>query len=334
MGLMEGLVVPTFLKDHFQLTDFTPFHDEIRKVTDDFLVGKYMAPLPPAVASLVSNSSLGLFHAEADSQFGFYYMLTRIAGSSLPANTLLSPFLNVQLPDGVGITFDETMEGFYFPGQHTAGSGRSADMGIPSSGGVACSFTARMSVDDVNEFIDGYGHEAEMSGTITFADFAGLGAVTFGIDSSASRFHYLSVNSATGEAEMVYHIVFQSAAGRRFTLEGHKYMQKDKSSGVVASVQDLLQDYTTLYCHVTEQLADGTSNETGVAYLKFRTFEDLAATGSFAAFLASFQIAGTDDPLVQMQARLRFLAFTAQFVTREYDPLGFPAAAGSVGGSS
>ncbi len=40
MGLMEGLVTPTFLKDHFQLNDFTPFHDEIRKVTADFLVGQ------------------------------------------------------------------------------------------------------------------------------------------------------------------------------------------------------------------------------------------------------------------------------------------------------
>ena len=46
MGLMEGLVTPTFLKDHFQLNDFTPFHDEIRKVTADFLVGKYMTALP------------------------------------------------------------------------------------------------------------------------------------------------------------------------------------------------------------------------------------------------------------------------------------------------
>ena len=63
MGLMEGLVVPSFLKDHFQLNDFTPFHDEIRKVTADFLVGKYMTALPPALAALLGNSSLGLFHA-------------------------------------------------------------------------------------------------------------------------------------------------------------------------------------------------------------------------------------------------------------------------------
>ncbi|MEI9973759.1 MAG: hypothetical protein WDO73_17925 [Ignavibacteriota bacterium] len=28
---------------------------------------------------------------------------------------------------------------------------------------MACNFTARMAVDDVNEFIDGYEHEADMT---------------------------------------------------------------------------------------------------------------------------------------------------------------------------
>ena len=89
MGLMEGLVVPSFLKDHFQLNDFTPFHDEIRKVTADFLVGKYITPLPPALAALLGNSSLGLFHTEAGGQFGFYYMLTRAAQKEMPDEHLL-----------------------------------------------------------------------------------------------------------------------------------------------------------------------------------------------------------------------------------------------------
>jgi hypothetical protein len=58
--------------------------------------------------------------------------------------------------------------------------------------------------------------------------------------------------------------------------------------------------------------------------LKFHTFEDLAAVSNFAGFLASFQVTGTGDPLIQLQARLRFLAFTGQFVEREYDPLALP----------
>ena len=331
MGLMEGLVMPQLLKDHFQLTDFTPFHDEIRKVTDDYLVGKYVTQLPAAVAGMVGNSTLGLFHSEASGEFGFYYTLTRMADQNLPADTFLSPFLDVQLPDGVGMTFDEQMDGAFFPGLHTPAPGRTGDLTIPATGGVACNFTARMAIDDVNEFVDGYEHEADITGSITFGDFAGMGAVTFGMDASASRFHYLRIDPATGEAEMNYHIEFQSAQGRRFALDGVKYMQKDESAGVVASIQDVLQDYTTLYCHVTEQLADGTVNELGVALLRFRTFENWAAVGNFAAFLASFQITGNKDPLVQLQARMRFIAFTAQFVMREYDPLGFPAAAATSG---
>jgi hypothetical protein len=43
---------------------------------------------------------------------------------------------------------------------------------------------------------------------------------------------------------------------------------------------------------------------------------------NLAGFLGSFQITGTSDPTIQFQARMRFIAFTAQFVQREFDPLG------------
>jgi hypothetical protein len=329
MGLMEGLVTPTFLKDHFQLNDFTTFHDEIRKVTADFLVGKYMTPLPAVIGPLVSNSSLGLFHTEAGGEFGFYYMLTRAAESKLPVESVLSPFLDVQLPDGVGMTFAEELVGWYFPGASTPGQDRAGNLTIaariPASGtpagALACKFDVQMTVRDVNEFVDGYEHEAALKGTISFGAFAGLDSPTFTIDDSASTFNYLRVNPQTGEAEMRYHIVFADAALQRYTLEGVKYMQKDRG---FPPISDVLGDYTTLYAHITQQLPDGSSKEIGIGYLKFLTFEDLAAVSSLAAFLTSFQITGTGDPVMQLQARLRFIAFTAQFVEREYDPLAFP----------
>jgi len=166
-------------------------------------------------------------------------------------------------------------------------------------------------------------HEAALSGNIHFGQFEDLAPATFPIDAASSRFRYLIINRATGEAQMQYHIEFTTNDRRRFKFDGVKYMQKD-ASGLVKSIQDLLADYTTLYCHLTDE----NGNELGIGYLKFRTFEDLAATASLAAFLASFRITGTSDPLIQLQARLRFLAFTAQFVQREYDPLGFVAAVG------
>jgi len=331
MGLMEGLVTPTFLQDHFQLNDFTPFHDEIRIVTADFLVGTYMAALPAVLAPVVSNSSLGLFHTETGGQFGFDYMLTRMAGQEMPVNTLLRPFLDAQLPDGIGMTFDEEMVGWYFAGASTPEPGRAGDLTIASripatgtpAGAVTCQFDVRMTVRDVNEFVDGYEHEAQLQGTISFGQFAGQAPAKFPIDSANSIFNYLRVDTQTGEAEMRYHIEFADSAGQRYTLEGTKYMQKD--SGTTA-VRDLLGDYTTLYTHIYRQLPDGSRQEIGTGYMKFRTFEDLAAVSNLAGFLASFQITGTNDPAMQLQARLRFIAFTAQFVEREYDPLAFPTA--------
>src|SRR5260370_42526058 len=79
-------------------------------------------------------------------------------------------------------------------------------------------------------------------------------------------------------------------------------------------------------------MAGGSLRATGAAYLKFRTFEDLAAVGSLADFLTSFQVTGTNDPVIQLQARMRFAAFPAQFVQREYDPrsLGGPLLAADV----
>lgn len=338
MGLMEGLIAPSFLQDHFQLNDFTPFHDEIRKVSDDIMVGKYVAALPPIAASLFGNTSLGLFHTKAGGQFGFYYILTRAAGKTLPANTFLKPFLDAQLPDGVGMTFDEEMVGWYFPGQNTPAPGREGDFtigaripagGVPQ-GAVACRFNGRMNIADVNEFIDGYDHQSGIKGAISFDQLEGEAPATFAIDESASRFNYLRVNPATGEAEMRYHIEFTAAGGRRFIFDGVKYMQN--SGRGPNPIGEILQDYTTLYCHVYEQLPAGGTRETGTALLRFRTFEDLAAVSNLAGFLTSFQVTGTVDPLLQFQARMRFIAFTAQFVQREYDPLalGAPRFAGDI----
>jgi hypothetical protein len=171
-----------------------------------------------------------------------------------------------------------------------------------------------MTIRDVNEFVDGYEHQAQLDGTISFAQFEGQGPATFPIDGSASQFHYLRINPATGEAQMNYHIEFLVGGGRRFVLEGVKYMEKD--------VGDLLEDYTTLFCHVSELLPGGSAHEAGTGLLKFKTFEDWAAVENLASFLASFQITGTSDPAIHFQARMRFIAFTAQFVQREFDPLG------------
>jgi hypothetical protein len=59
----------------------------------------------------------------------------------------------------------------------------------------------------------------------------------------------------------------------------------------------------------------------GGALLKFKTFENLEAAGSFASFLKSFRVTGTDNPVLKAEGIARFLAFTNQFTLREYDLL-------------
>jgi cholesterol oxidase len=331
MGLMEGLLLPTFVAEHFQLNDFTPFHDEIRMVAPDLMVGKYVAQVPPGLATILPATSVGILHAEgppADRKFGFYYTLTRQTETVLPVNTLLQPFLNVRLPDGLSMTFDEEMVGWYLPGSQT-------DDNIiePPSNSVTCSFKLRMTVRDLNEFIDGAAHEAQTDGMLQFGSFEGFSPAIVRIDPKRSTFQYLVVNPETREAEMRYNLYFTGLDGRHFRMLGRKFMRKDKPAGPDA-LREVLEDYTTMFYTVSRLHDDGTWASLGSGVLRFRTFEDLPALGNLAGFLRSFTVTGSSDPLIRLQGQMRFLAFTAQFVQREYDPLALPIGAPAAGGKS
>lgn len=328
LGLIEGLVEPVLGQDHFQLNDFTPFHDEIRWVDADFMVGRYTTASPPGLSDLFGPNSLGLFHLEKSSggtdQFSFLYTLTRSQSDAMPPSPFLAPLLDVRLPSGAGMTFDEQMVGFYFTGFSVPAT-RQGDLGIEARvgdsdnppGSVACSFQVHMTIRDLSEFFASSEHEAQLSGSIHFGNFNGQGEVTFVIDPLQSYFNYLRVNPATQETEMVYHLYFHDSKNQEYLFLAHKYLQRDPTEQI-AGIREILHDYTTAYCHLT---ALASNKELGTALLKFKTFEDLQAVGSFAHFIGSFTVTGTDDPLIKAQAQLRFLAFTNQFIMSEYEPL-------------
>jgi hypothetical protein len=174
-----------------------------------------------------------------------------------------------------------------------------------------------MTIRDLNEFLEGSEHEANLDGTIRFGDFGGKKSATFDLDPQKSFFNYLRVNPATREAEMVYHLYFRDGGNREYLLHGLKYMQKDLGEGI-AVMKEILHDYTTLYCHLIETAS---GEELGCGLLKFKTFEDPQAVGSLAKFFSSFRVTGTDSPVLKGEGIARFLAFTNQFILREYDPL-------------
>jgi hypothetical protein len=224
----------------------------------------------------------------------------------------------VRLPEGLGMTFDEEMKGFYFDG-FTPPAGSDGDKQIaakPSAEGMEISLEMKITARDLNEFIDGWDHEARIDGTIRFANFNNQGRMICTINGPKSYFNYLRVNHATDEIEMLYRIYFFTGPHKEYLFHGRKYLQKDGHGGV-AGVREIVHDFTTLYGRLTEV---ATGKEIGSALMKFRMFEDADAVRSFANYLKSFSVIGSDDPFVRARGMLRFMALTNQFVVREYDP--------------
>jgi hypothetical protein len=179
---------------------------------------------------------------------------------------------------------------------------------------MECSLEMRMTARDVNEFVEGWDHEARIDGTIRFANFNNQGMMICTINGPKSYFNYLRVNPTTQEVEMLYRIYFFAGPGKEYLFHGRKYLQKDGRG-----IDEILHDFTTLYGRLIET---ATGKELGSALMKFRTFEDADALLSFGDFLKSFNVIGSDDPFVQARGMLQFMALTNQFVVREYDPAG------------
>ncbi|MGH9767890.1 MAG: GMC family oxidoreductase N-terminal domain-containing protein [Blastocatellia bacterium] len=324
LGLIEGLSEPTFGQDHFRMDDFTPFHDEIRFVNKDLMVGKYFTDARPPLLPLFGPDSLSVFQRETDAlavtRFGFYYWLSRGALTNIPAVSFLRPLLDARTPEGLGMTFDEEMKGVYFDG-FAPPAGAAGDKQIEAKAptdGMEISLEMKLTARDLNEFIEGWDHEARIDGTIRFANFNNQGMMICTINGPKSYFNYLRVNPTTREVETLYRIYFFAGPGKEYLFHGRKYLQKDGHGGV-AGAREIVHDFTTLYGRLTEV---ATGKEIGSALMKFRTFEDADAVRSFADYLKSFAVIGSDDPFVQARGKLRFMALTNQFVVREYDPVG------------
>ena len=330
LGFFEGLADASFGQDHFRMDDFTPFHDEIRFVNQDLMIGQYFTDARPALLPLFGPDSLGVFHREKDQssnvRFGFKYWLRRSPLTELPTNFFLRPLLDVRMPEGTGMTFTEEMKGSYFAGFNPP-AGADGDKQIeakPAAEGTECTWDMRIIARDLNEFIDGWDHEARIEGTVRFANFDGQGQMICTINSTKSFFNYMRVNPETQEAEMLYRIYFFAGPGKEYLFSGRKFLQKDGHGGT--GIREIVHDFTTLYGRLFEIAPDKSQRQIGSALMKFRTFEDLDAVRSFAEYLKSFQVTDAEgkkvDPFVQAQGRLRFMALTNQFVVSEYDPVG------------
>ena len=63
MNVLKGDAKIEFTKEQMLMFDFTNFHDEIRTVTPDVIVGRY-GPIGQRLLDLIGERSLGLIHFE------------------------------------------------------------------------------------------------------------------------------------------------------------------------------------------------------------------------------------------------------------------------------
>ncbi len=82
MNILKGDSKIEFTQQQMLMFDFTNFHDEIRMITDDVMVGKY-APVGQQVLNIIGDRSLGLLHFEKTAEGTrpcIYYYIRRVSG--------------------------------------------------------------------------------------------------------------------------------------------------------------------------------------------------------------------------------------------------------------
>jgi hypothetical protein len=302
-GLMEQMLLPQDFRSWLESDNFQFDPTTVRAVDGNLAIGKWLRPAkgPEELLPLGSLSLTQTEQIDGRKYTGFYFLLTRGAEQS-SSPTIWDHLLDVTVPAGIGMTFEERMDGWYAPGQGDA---------AVEGGASNCRFSLSIDVRELNEFVEGTEHEAAVKGAVEFDELDGQRQVICPVDEKQSRFCYLRVNPETHVMEMCYDLYLLAPGGRRLYFEGRKYMQRDRAP----SLAEVMEDFTSLTVRVFEA-----TRQLGHGALKFSTFESLIALDSMLAFARSFRITGTDDMLIQTQARLKFLAFTAKHVQSEYVP--------------
>lgn len=322
LNIFEGISTAKFTPEQLELYDFTPLHDEIRMLSTNYMLGKWATGNIKAYGPFHTNS-MGLIHTEqqpdGSKRFTFYYTLKRSVATELAPPLLFDRILRE--PVGAGITFEEKMDGDFYPGEKVERDVEIGELPKTKGKGVECRFQLKMIIENVDAFVEDPNHRAQPVGTIHFGEFAGEKNVTYPViaDSQNTFFDYLRENPETQEREMRYSLKFRAGNSKSYLLWGLKFMQRDHQG----NIEEVLFDYTTLFTRIYELNDAGKrQQEVGVALLKFRTFEDVVGLASFLKFLTSFEVTGTTNPFKMIQARNKFDVFTLHFIFREYDPIG------------
>ncbi len=214
-----------------------------------------------------------------------YMDAARYLAAMTPQGIPFTPEATQMSDDTTGITFRETMGGFFAMGETDPKAGAARG----ETAGERLTMHATVTVRDVERFVQDPAHLGELTGEVIFAPLGSPSPASVGV------FNLFAPTTDQSLRHMVYELGFQSG-GAQYYLAGKKHVRDDAGF-------DLLRDTTTLYT----TLHKGTDASAPVVGAGILTL----GAGDFASLLGTIRPIGTQSAMDGAAAVARFGKFFA-----------------------
>ena len=198
-------------------------------------------------------------------------------------------------PQDMGLSFNETLAGFYYPGdidyQTAFDKGRAANLSL--------SFVCHVVIPHMRAFTNDSQHIAQITGSIQVANLT----KPQGASVQGGRLSLFNGSVVDHELRMYYYLPFTGADGKPYHLEGVKHLAGDNCTHIFYMA-------TTLYVHVRTGTAEGqgTILSTGMVQIDFREVLDL---------IASFRLIGNGTDADKLDVIAEFAEFLVQDIEED-----------------
>jgi uncharacterized protein (DUF362 family) len=195
--------------------------------------------------------------------------------------------------DGLGLDFDETMSGWVGIGETDFAEG----LAKGEQAGTALGVDLKISIADLDQFLNISHHTANLTGTVTFEPLGGTFTIRDGV------FNLFTVDPTENIRHMTYSFRFTAADGRTYYLNGHKKIKDDPGL-------DMIPDMTTLFTKIyagKDEAAD--LYAAGRIRFKMRNLPSL---------LISMTVTGNPTFLQKIEAKTAFASFAYGVLADEY----------------
>jgi uncharacterized protein (DUF362 family) len=164
---------------------------------------------------------------------------------------------------GIGLEFSEQMSGWIGQRETDFDAGRIAG----ERAGTNIIFDLKISIYDIERFLDISDHTARLTGTVTFEKLGGKFPIRDGV------FNLFTLDPNTGVRKMIYCFRFTAPDGQTYFLHGYKEVKSDWGPF------DLIPDMTTLFTKIHKgQDATGVLYGAGELFFKLRDLPSMMSS--------------------------------------------------------